>query len=152
MIEHLLHTLVEFLDVLVRFVGKGIAGRSAPNQFLRVRIVQVDNQRSHLVCALRRRRVAESASEPASPSPAAAETVVVSVESLVTLIHLHRHDGNVSARFHLCPAFPSQRGIDGRFDSIDPQSVLRVNLFPGVGFVLAEIRAPIKVGLHLLRE
>ena len=109
MIEHLLHAPVEILDVLVRFTGKGIAGRSSPNQFLRVRIVQVDDECSHLVCALRGRRVAEAVAEPAPPSPTATETVVVSIESLVTLIHLHRHDGNIAARFHLRPTLGRER-------------------------------------------
>src|SRR5580704_11103850 len=152
MVEHLLHTLVEVLDVSIRFARKRVAGRSAPNQFLRVRIVQVDDQGSYLVGALRRRRVAESSSEPASPSPTASEIVVVGVESLVTLIHLHCHDGNIASGFHLLPAFRCQRGIDGRFDSIDPQRVLCVNLLPGVRFVLAEIRAAVKIGLYLLRK
>src|SRR5580698_6973807 len=124
MIEHLLNTLVEILDVLVRFVGKGIACRPAPNQFLRIRIEEVHDQRSHSERAFRCRRVAESVAESASeatpPPPATAEVVVIRIECLVFLRHLHRHDGNVSPRFHFCPAFRSQSGIDGRFDSIYP--------------------------------
>jgi hypothetical protein len=48
MIEHLLHIRVEFLDVLVRFVGQRIACSAAPDQFLSVGIEQVDDQRATL--------------------------------------------------------------------------------------------------------
>src|SRR6266849_386725 len=51
-IKHLQHAPVEILDVLVGLVGKCIACRTAPNQFLGVWIEQVDDQRSDLVCLL----------------------------------------------------------------------------------------------------
>ena len=52
MIKHLQHAPVEILDVLVGLVGKRTARRTAPNQLLGVRIKQVDDQRSDLVCLL----------------------------------------------------------------------------------------------------
>ena len=47
--EHLLHTLVETFDVLIGFVGKGVAGRSPPDELLIVGIEQIDNQGSDIV-------------------------------------------------------------------------------------------------------
>jgi hypothetical protein len=37
------------------------------------------------------------------------KAVVVGVESLVTLRHLHRHDGNIPTRFSLSPTLRCQR-------------------------------------------
>ena len=42
---------------------------------------------------------------------------------------LHGYDRNIATRTHLGPAFCSQGGIDGTFDSIDIQGVFRLHVF-----------------------
>src|SRR6266702_8432317 len=75
MIEHLLHALVEILDVVVRLVGKRVTRRSPPDQFLSVCIEQVDNEGTDLVVL----HCCGCVSESATPPPAAAEPVVEGV-------------------------------------------------------------------------
>ena len=48
-IEHLLYTFVEALDVFVGLVRKRVAGRPPPEEFLGLRIEQIDNERADLV-------------------------------------------------------------------------------------------------------
>jgi len=48
-IEHLLYTFVEAPDVFVGLVRKRVAGRPPPEEFLGLRIEQIDNERADLV-------------------------------------------------------------------------------------------------------
>src|SRR5271156_5603705 len=93
-IEHLLYTFVEVSDVFVGLVRKRVAGRSPPEEFLGLRIEQIDNERADLVVFDVCGCIAESSSPSKSPPPppAAPEAVVVGVESAVIFCHLHRHD------------------------------------------------------------
>jgi hypothetical protein len=43
MFEHLLYALVKILDVLVRLVGKGVAGRSTPDECFGLRVKEIDD-------------------------------------------------------------------------------------------------------------
>src|ERR1700682_249863 len=148
MVEHLLHTLVKILDVLVGLVRKGVTRGSSPDDFLCVRVEEIDNQRTHLVVVNR----CGCVSEATTPAPAAAEAVVERVETLLILSHLYRYDRDLTARLHRRQALCRQGCIDSLFDAVDPQRVLCLDLFPGVRFVLAKISAAIIVGLHLLCE
>src|SRR3984957_3077267 len=100
MIEHLLHALVEILDVLVGLVRERVAGRSSPDEFLGVPVEHINNQRAHLVGIYRCSRVSES---PA-PAPASSEAVVIGVDSLVALSHIHRHDCDITSRNYRRPS------------------------------------------------
>src|ERR1035438_8292634 len=110
MIEHLLHVLIESLDVLVGLVGEGFTGRSPPNKPLTVRVEQIDNQSTDRVVVNCGRDISES-----PPAPAASKAIVVGVESWMILGHLHGQDGDVAARLHRRPTFRCQGGIDGSF-------------------------------------
>src|SRR5260370_26412378 len=100
--EHLLHALVEILDVLVGLVRKGVAGRSPPDDCFGLRVEQIDNQSADLVGVNGCGRVSESTS--AAPAPAAAESVVESVEGTLILSRLDRHDSDITPRSHSCHA------------------------------------------------
>src|SRR5271156_5963323 len=93
-IEHLLYTFVEAPNVFDGLVRKCVAGRPPPEEFLGLRIEQIDNERADLVVFDVCGCIAESTSpsESTSPPPAAPEAVVVGVESAVIFCHLHRHD------------------------------------------------------------
>src|SRR6202795_1562787 len=84
--EHLLHSLVEILGVLIRIVGKGIAGRTSPQQILVLGIEQIDDQRTHAVGFSRRGCI----SEPAKSSPTSDSTTAGSdgIEGLLKLRNL----------------------------------------------------------------
>src|ERR1700722_11090232 len=159
-IEHLLYTFVEAPDVFVGLVRKCVAGRPPPEEFLGLRIEQIDNERDDLVvfdvcgCIAESTTPSEStsAAKSTSPPPADPEAVVVGVESAVMFCHLRRQYGAIAARFHGCPAFRCQSRVDGFLDPVNPQRILRLDLLPGVGFVSTKVRAAIIVSLHLLRE
>src|ERR1035438_447263 len=65
MIEHLLHVLIEGLDVLVGLVGEGFTGRSPPNKLLTLRVEQIDNQGTDRVVGNCGRDISESPPAPA---------------------------------------------------------------------------------------
>lgn len=69
MIEHLLHVLIESLDVFVGLVGEGFTGRSPPNQLLTVRVEQIDNQGAHRVVGNCGRDISESPQRQPPPKP-----------------------------------------------------------------------------------
>src|ERR1035441_6852462 len=76
-IEHLLDSFVEGLDVLVRLVRKRIASGSPPNQCFRASVEQIDNQRSNLIGIHRGSCVSESTET--APPPTAAEPGVAAL-------------------------------------------------------------------------
>src|ERR1700688_3503934 len=107
--EHLLHSLVEILGVLIRIVGKGIAGRTSPQQILVLGIEQIDDQRTHAVGFSRRGCISEPAKS--SPAPTATKAIVKGVESLLLLRNLDRHDTDIATRIDLGPTFSCQGPI-----------------------------------------
>ena len=115
MIEHLLHVLIESLDVFLGLVGEGFTGLSPPKKLLTVRVEQIDNQGTDRVVGNCGRDISES-----PPAPAASKAVIVGVESWMILGHLDGQDGDVAARLHRRPTFRCQGGIDGSFDPVDP--------------------------------
>src|SRR5580658_7334863 len=91
-LEYLLHSLVEILDISGGFIRESIARRSAPDEFLRHRVEQIDDERSDSV-GLRCRCCITEASAPA---PASAESVVPGVERAAILGHFHGDNGNLA--------------------------------------------------------
>src|ERR1700723_1165592 len=73
-IKHLLYTFFEAPDVFVGFVQKCVLGRPPPEEFLGLRIEQIDNERADLVvfdvcgCIAKSTTPSESTS-PAKPTP-----------------------------------------------------------------------------------
>ena len=116
MVEHLLHTFVEVLDVRVGLTGESVARRSSPNEGFGFGVKHVDDQGADLVVLNRCCGVSEST----TPPPAAAESVVESVERLLVSSHLDRHDGDVASGWHLRPSFGGQVRIDRLLDAVDP--------------------------------
>src|SRR5579871_5672583 len=148
MIEHLLDTLIEVLDVLVRFVRKSVARRSAPHQLLRFCVEQIDHESADLVGVDRRRRIAE----PTAKAPAASEPVVERIEGALRFRHLDRDDRNVTARCDLREPLLGELRVDSALDSLDPQRILRLDLLPRIRLVLGEVRGAIVISLHMLPE
>src|SRR5438105_592671 len=109
MSEHLLHSLIKLLNVVLGLVGKGVARRSPPDEFLSVRVEQIDNQSSYFIVVNRCGCVSEST----SPAPAASKAVVEGIERTLILGHLDRDDRDVTPGRHLRPAFCSQGPING---------------------------------------
>src|SRR5215472_7928635 len=72
--KHLLHSLVEFLDVLVRVVGEGVARRASPQELSGLCVEQVDDQCAYLISICGRGCLSEISK--ASPPPASSEPVV----------------------------------------------------------------------------
>src|SRR5258708_39997157 len=85
-LEHLVHALVEVLNVLVGLVGKRVARRAAPDQLLALGVEQVDDQSADLIGIGRGRGVTK-----ATPSPTA-EAVIERVECLFVFCDLHGCD------------------------------------------------------------
>src|SRR5258708_4515871 len=74
LLEHLRNTLVQVLFVFLDFIGQSVLSTSAPNQLLRLCVVQVNNQGPFLVVLLRGCGFAQPA--PSSPPPTSTETVL----------------------------------------------------------------------------
>jgi len=108
MVEHLLHALVEILNVFVRLVRKRVARRAAPDQLLGLCVEQIHNEGADFVGIYRCRGVSKSA----APSPAASEAVLEGVEGLLILSHIDRNDRDVASGRYLNPAFRRQIGVD----------------------------------------
>src|SRR6266852_458558 len=141
-LEHFVHALIQVLDVLVGVVGECVAGCASPEQLLGFAIEQIDDQRAYFICFCGGRCLSETS--------ASSKPVIEGIQGLLILGDFHGYDRNIAARIHLGPAFCCQGGIDGSFDSVDKQGVLRLNAFPRVGLVLPEVDAAIVIGLHLL--
>jgi len=69
MIEHLLHVLIQSLNVLVGLVGKGFTGRSPPNKLLTVHVEQIDHQSTDRVVVNCGRYISESPQRQPPPMP-----------------------------------------------------------------------------------
>jgi hypothetical protein len=66
--EHLLHSLVKTLGVLICIVGKCVAGRVSPDQILGLGVKRIDDEIADLVGFSCSRCVAESSKTP-PPKP-----------------------------------------------------------------------------------
>src|SRR5579872_1419168 len=76
LLEHLRHTFIEVLFVLIGLVGQHVFGGATPNQLFGFSVVHVDNQGTLFVILFRCRRLAEAPASESSPAPSSAEAVV----------------------------------------------------------------------------
>jgi hypothetical protein len=87
-LKHLLHSLVQVLDVLVGLVGKHVAGHAPPDQHFGLCIEEIDNQRANRVSFGCSRGFSKT--PKTAPTSAAAKVIVERVQSLVVSVDLHR--------------------------------------------------------------
>jgi hypothetical protein len=109
-LEHVVHVLLQLLDVFAGMVRERVAGRSAPHQFLAIGIEDVDHQSADLVGVNSSGRFAES--YEAAPTPATAKAVVERIQRLLVASGSDGHDGHVAARGNFLPALGLERGVD----------------------------------------
>ena len=128
MLEHFVHALVEVLCVLVRLLGKRIARRASPDQFLCFCVEEIDHQSPHRVCFGCRGCVAE----PTESSPAAtsSEPVIERVQGLLILSRLNGKDLGVTSGWNQRPAFSGKSAVYRVLDPVDHQRVFRLDFFP----------------------
>src|ERR1700726_44122 len=78
LLEHLFHSFVEVLFILLGLVGHHVFGTAAPDQLLSFCVVQINHEGSLFVVLLRRGGLAYPSESPPTPSPA--QTVVESLK------------------------------------------------------------------------
>src|ERR1700730_4506951 len=76
--EHLFHSFVQVLFILLGLVGHHVFGTAAPDQLLGFCVVQVNHEGSFFVVLLRRGGLAHPAES--SPTPSPAHTIVESLK------------------------------------------------------------------------
>src|ERR1700741_755227 len=110
----------------------------------------MDHQGSHFLGFDRRGCVAKSAEY--SPTATSSESVIERVQGLLILSRLDGKDFDVTSRGNFRPTLCRQSAVHCALDAVDQQRVFRLDLFPGVGLVLAKVCTVVVVSLDVLRE
>src|SRR5467141_1672057 len=152
MLEHFVHAFVEVLCVLVRLVGKRIARRASPDQFLCLCIEEIDHQGSHFVVFDGRGCVAKSTAESSPTTTPSSEPIIERVQGLLIFSRLNGKDLDITSRGNFRPTLCRQSAVHCALDAVHHELVFRLDLFPRVGLVLTKVCTMVVVGLNVLSE
>src|ERR1700722_17222299 len=124
--EHVVHNLLEFLLIFVRFSRHCVASHSTPNEFSGVLIEQVDHQGPY---GRFLHRSGRDAAEPA-PEPTAAKAVVECRECGLFARGTERRHGDVAVRVHFGPTLCDELGVDRSGDPVHPEWIAGFDSHP----------------------
>src|SRR3984957_5473371 len=124
--EHVVHNLLEFLLIFVRFCRHCVATHSTPNQFSAVLIEEIDPQRPY------GRFLPRSGRDPAEPAPepTAPKAVIECRERGLFARGTECRHGDVAVRIHFGPTLCGELGVDSSGDPIRPEWITGFDSHP----------------------
>lgn len=128
MLQHLVDGLIEFLFVLLRIVAQRVTGHTAPHELLVVRIVEVQNRGANGIIFHLRGGFTHT-----SPAPAS-HTVIKGLVFLLVTSAANGGDSDVSTVVYSLSTFRLQCMVNRILNSVLPQGVGSLNLFPIVKY------------------